>query len=204
MITKIGVGTLAVLSAIAAVAYLDLGQGTRAIEKLDTSVLQQDEMPRFTSDGKLTRPEGWEAWVMVGTSVGLTYTEGAPAPVPGAAPGMFLNVYMQPWAYREFRGSGEFPEGTMFILAGSDPVMKADPARGGFYESDRRLMEIHLKKTGLHESGWGFYGFGGDAESAPMIPGSAACYSCHAENTALDNVFVQFYPALRDKLSGSD
>lgn len=161
-----------------------------------------DELPQFTADGKLIRPEGWEAWVMVGASIGLSYSEdGGFEPVmEGSAPGMFHNVYMQPWAYRHFRSTGEFPEGTMFILAMYPASDNADPARGGWYEDDGFLAEIHLKQSGLHESGWGFFGYGGGAESAEMIPGDANCYSCHAEETALDQVFVQFYPALRDML----
>jgi hypothetical protein len=139
---------------------------------------------------------------MVGASIGLSYAEdGGFEPVmEGSAPGMFHNVYMQPWSYRHFRETGAFPEGTMFILAMYEASQNADPARGGWYEEEGFLAEIHLKQEGVHESGWGFYGFGGNAESASMIPGEANCYSCHAEETALDNVFVQFYPALRDKL----
>ena len=152
--------------------------------------------------GELIRPEGWEAWVMVGASIGLSYAEdGSFEPVmEGSAPGMFHNVYMQPWAYRHFRDTGEFPEGTMFILAMYAASQNADPARGGWYEEDGFLAEIHLKQRDLHESGWGFYGYGGGGESSAMIPGDAACYSCHAEETALDQVFVQFYPALRHML----
>jgi hypothetical protein len=161
-----------------------------------------DQIPHFNDAGELIRPEGWQAWVMVGASIGLSYAEdGGFEPVmEGSAPGMFHNVYMQPWSYRGFRETGEFPEGTMFILAMYEASQNADPARGGWYEDEGFLAEIHLKREDLHESGWGFYGFGGDAESASMIPGEANCYSCHAEETALDNVFVQFYPALRDKL----
>lgn len=165
-----------------------------------------DQLPRFNEAGELIRPEDWQAWVMVGASIGLSYAEdGGFEPVmEGSAPGMFHNVYMQPWSYRHFRETGEFPEGTMFILAMYEASQNADPARGGWYEDDGFLAEIHLKQEGLHESGWGFYGFGGGAESASMIPGEANCYSCHAEETALDNVFVQFYPALRDKLPTED
>lgn len=164
-----------------------------------------DQLPRFNESGELVRPEDWQAWVMVGASIGLSYAEdGGFEPVmEGSAPGMFHNVYMQPWSYRHFRETGEFPEGTMFILALYEASQNADPARGGWYEDDGFLAEIHLKQEGIHESGWGFYGFGGNAESASMIPGEANCYSCHAEETALDNVFVQFYPALRDKLPSS-
>jgi hypothetical protein len=62
------------------------------------------------------------------------------------------------------------------------------------------LMEVHLKQEGLHESGWGFYGFGGGEETAELIPGDAACYSCHRDEAAFDHAFVQFYPAMRERL----
>ena len=199
------VGAIIVIALVLGAAYLTLGTRTAPARSpqvsadADAAEIQQRDMPRFTPDGSLLRPDGWEAWVMVGTSMGLTYTEagGPAAPMPGAAPGMFHNVFMQPWAYQHFQETGEFAEETMFVLAMSQPSRKADPAQGGFYEGDRFLSEIHLKKEGLHESGWGFYGFGREAESATMIPGAANCYSCHAEHAAFDQVFVQFYPPLR-------
>ena len=52
-------------------------------------------------DGSLTQPKDWETWVMVGSSTGLSYAAPGAAPAAGAAPGMFHNVYIQPWAYRE-------------------------------------------------------------------------------------------------------
>ena len=42
-------------------------------------------LPRFTPAGELIRPEGWETWVLAGTSMGLTYTESATAPAPAQA-----------------------------------------------------------------------------------------------------------------------
>jgi len=48
-------------------------------------------------------------------------------------------------------------------------------------------------------NGWGYFAFGGAEglkESAAALPTSASCYSCHAQNTAVDNTFVQFYPTL--------
>ena len=157
-------------------------------------------LPQFTADGDLRRPEGWEAWVLAGTSMGLTYAENPRTFAPGEAPGSFLNVYIQPWAYEAFMELAEFPDGTMLVLAGSEPVRKADPARGGFYQGDLHLMEVHLKREGIDPSGWAFYGYGSDAESAAKIPGEASCYSCHAENAGHDNVFVQFYPRIRERL----
>jgi hypothetical protein len=44
-------------------------------------------------------------------------------------------------------------------------------------------------------NGWAFFGFG-KSTSGEMLPRSESCYSCHAEHAAVDNTFVQFYPAL--------
>ena len=41
----------------------------------------------------------WEAWVMVGSSTGLSYNA-APAPAAGATPGMFHNRYGNGWRGR--------------------------------------------------------------------------------------------------------
>jgi hypothetical protein len=157
-------------------------------------------LPRFNAAGELLRPEGWEAWVLAGTSMGLGYTQPTTLPAPGDAPGIFLNVYVQPWAYDRFMESGEFPQGTMVVLALAEPVTRVDPARRGFTMGEISMLEVHLKQDGLHESGWGFYGFGGEGESAPMIDGAADCYSCHRDEAAHDQAFVQFYPMMRERL----
>jgi cytochrome P460 len=166
----------------------------------------RDQVPRFTQDGALIRPEGWEAWVMVGASTGLSYNDPPPPSATSApqGPGMFHNVYMQPWAYRELVRTGAFPEGTMFVLAFYEPSRKATPARAGFFEGEQDPgIEIHLKKAGVDSTGWGFYGFGDSTRTAARIPSVASCYSCHAREAAHDQVFTQFYPPLRARLGRS-
>jgi cytochrome P460 len=162
----------------------------------------EDEMPQLTKDGSLTEPKDWETWVMVGSSTGLSYAAPGAAPVAGAAPGMFHNVYMQPWAYREFIKTGAFPEGTMFVLSFYEASRKSAPAKSGFYEGDRAPgIEVHLKQKGIDKSGWAFFGFGDTASVGARIPGTASCYSCHATEAAHDNVFTQFYPFMRERLA---
>jgi hypothetical protein len=161
-----------------------------------------DQLPHLTKAGTLRQPKEWESWVMVGASTGLSYSTPGAAPVAGASPGMFHNVYMQPWAYREFVRTGVFPEGTMFVLSFYEPSQKSAPAKAGFYEGDRSPgFEVHLKQAGLDKSGWGFYGFADDTSDGTKLPGSASCYSCHTAEAAHDNVFTQFYPPIRERLA---
>ena len=162
----------------------------------------KDQVPQFTRDGRLVRPTGYEEWVMVGASTGLSYAQSQNPPAAGAAPGMFHNVYLQPWAYRYVMQRGVLPENAMFVLTFYEPSRKSNPARAGFYEGDRMPgFEVHLKRKDVDSSGWGFYGFGSDTTStSAKLPGSLACYSCHRTEAAFDNAFVQFYPALRPRL----
>ncbi len=167
--------------------------------------LPSDQLPKFTADGQLMLPENWERWVMVGSSIGLSYSVPQSPVGPDQAPGMFHNIYMQPGAYDYFMKHGEFAEGTMFAMSMYEASRNADPARGGFYEGDRvPVLEVHVKKAGIDSTGWGFFNFGGDATTATMVPGQAACYSCHAANAAFDHVFTQFYPPIRARLGQTD
>ena len=165
----------------------------------DSRESMQDRLPEYSPEGLLVRPKGWESWVLAGTSIGLTYNERAPTPA-GEPPGFFLNVYIQPWAYEEFMETVAFPEGSMFVLAGSQPQDRANPALGGFYSGELALLEVHVKNENAHASGWGFYDFVGDEDTGEIQPADAECYSCHRDEAGYDNVFVQFYPTMREKL----
>jgi hypothetical protein len=162
----------------------------------------KDQVAQFTTDDRLIRPKGFEEWVMVGASTGLSYAPQQTQPAAGAAPGMFHNIYLQQWAYRYAMKNGAFPEGAMFVMTFYAPSRKSNPARSGFYEGDRIPgIEVHLKRAGVDPTGWGFYGFGSDTTStAAKLPGELACYSCHTAEAAFDQAFVQFYPALRERL----
>lgn len=180
------------------------GCASNARDRTEAAVadsIPPDQLPRFTAAGELARPEGWEAWVLAGTSMGLGYAKPASTPAPGEPPGEFKNVYVQPWAYARFMENGEFPEGTMFALSVAEPIREDDPAEAGFYTTELRLESVHLKKRALDPTGWGFFGFGGGERTAKKIPGEAACYSCHREHGDFDSAFVQFYPAIRHRLA---
>src|SRR5438046_9013768 len=93
--------------------------GVVAWQAVATSQQQEppdDQLPRLAPGGQLLPPVGWEAWVMVGSSTGLSYAA-APPPAAGAAPGMLPTVDDQPWAHRELIRTGAFPEPPMLALS---------------------------------------------------------------------------------------
>ena len=175
-----------------------------ALALQNPQAIPTDQVPQFTKEGRLIRPAGYEEWVMVGASTGLSYAQSQNPPAAGTAPGMFHNVYLQPWAYRYVMQHRAFPENAMFVLTFYEPSRKSNPARAGFYEGQRVPgFEVHLKRKDVDSTGWGFYGFSSDTVStSAKLPGSLACYSCHRSEAAFDNAFVQFYPALRERLLG--
>lgn len=171
-----------------------------ALQEADAAV-PEDHLPRYTEEGALILPESWESWVMVGTSIGLSYSENRDeTPEPGEPPGMFHNVYMQPWAYERLREEGAFPRNTMLVMSMFDASQKAEPALGGWYEGEFVGLEAHVK-DGRHETGWTFYNFGRSGDVVDPLPPDVGCYACHAEKADHDHVFTQFYPRLRERLA---
>src|SRR5262249_37666007 len=85
--------------------------------------------PRFDGD-KLLPPAGYDMWPIVGASIGLSYSKR----VEGSDPGTFHRVYVNPTAYATFRGTGTFPNGTIFVLELHEAASKTSPAEGGYFE----------------------------------------------------------------------
>lgn len=157
-------------------------------------------MPAYDDSGKLLRPRGYRSWVAVASSLGVSYNEN----VQRSGPGSFQNIYMEPAAYRAYRETGKFPEGTMFILAiheARNSDSEETLAKDGFYQGKLQRLEVAVKNSARHDVPWAYYDFGGPAagfkETAEPVS-SDNCHACHVKNAADDNVFVQFYPVLRD------
>ena len=152
--------------------------------------------PEYTDDGALVRPSDYREWVFVGASLGLSYSE----ELRREGPGNFHHIYIQPEAYRQYRDEGTFPEKTMLVMENYSAGSKVNPNLHGHFEDERVGFEVALKDSEQFEDGWAYFMFStasGLRESAKAFP-KAACYDCHAEHAEDDNVFVQFYPILRE------
>ena len=71
---------------------------------------------------------------------------------------------------------------------------------GGRTQGEIASLEAAVKdRKRFPPDGWGYFSFDGEqglADRAAPLPATARCYSCHRDNTAVDNTFVQFYPTL--------
>ena len=172
--------------------------------------LSEMAQPQYTDENHLVLPTGYRTWIFVGSSIGLSYFDKEEP----AGPGLFHHVYIQPEAYRHYIETGTFPEKTMLVMenysVGSKEESTAAPLMEGKefqilhgkYEDARVGLEVALKDSERFEDGWVYFNFSsrdGLKETGAAFP-KAVCWSCHNTHGADDNVFVQFYPILREPL----
>ena len=163
--------------------------------------------PEYDSEGKLLRPTGFEKWVVVGTSVGLGYSDGDKR--DPSNPGTIHNVYLQPEAFDHYVRTGKFPEQSVFIVTNhrSQPAKTKGPvSRSGFVAAPTSGLEIAVKDSKRFAEGWGYFMFhdpdgktpekSADARSTAKVFAQKDCFDCHAEHGEVDNVFTQFYSVL--------
>jgi hypothetical protein len=146
--------------------------------------------PRYTADSQLVLPSDYREWVFLSSGLGMSY-----APMAGMAPA-FTNVFVNPVAYRSFLTTGKWPDKTMLVLEVRASASKGSINQAGSYQSDMLAIEGEVKDLAKFPgNGWAFFGFG-KSNTGKMLAPSEDCYACHAEHGAVDNTFVQFYPAL--------
>lgn len=169
--------------------------------------------PVYNKDGELIAPKGFRSWVFVGADLSPVYGPALPestlrerARNEGKEPGSFHNIYIDPEAYRTFLDTGKFPDPTLLVME----VFRAETrdAKGiltsGEFEGKRVGFEVAVKDGSHPHEGvpWAYYPFDLDPQGRPSKPATAApkasCYDCHLKHASVDNVWVQFYPALRD------
>src|SRR5580765_4855454 len=150
-------------------------------------------IPGYDKQRALILPADYRRWILAGTSLGLSYAEGA------AAHPMFHETLIEPTAYQHFVSTGEFREGTMLVLILHAVEEGALPSRHGQYAAAVHGVEMAVKDHSRVPEGWAYYGFGDAprAGSSTAQPNPAAsCHSCHAKNADRDNLFLLFHSLL--------
>ena len=154
--------------------------------------------PTYAANRDLIRPADYREWVYVTSGLGMTY---GPAGANGAPP-RFDNVFVNRQSYRSFLASGRWPDKTMFLLEIRQAETHVSINNGGETQGALLRLEAAVKDTErFPDTTWGYFSFDGPdgllATAAPL-PATASCYTCHRNNTAVENTFVQFYPTLMD------
>jgi hypothetical protein len=148
-------------------------------------------LPQYTVDGQLKFPADYREWVYLSSGIDMSYGPGA-----GMDHSMFDNVFVNPEAYKYFLANGTWPDKTMLVLEVRGAESKSAINKAGHYQGTQIMgREVHVKDESRFPGKWAFFGFD-DAATAKMIPTERDCYSCHAQHTAVDTTFVQFYPTL--------
>jgi Cytochrome P460 len=164
------------------------------------SVCQAADVPKFTADGSLLRPTDYREWVFLSSGLGMNYS---PTQDPArAAHPAFDNVFVSRPAYSYFLKTGQWPDKTIFVLELRISQSEGSINKSGRFQTELIGIEAEVKDEKRFPGKWAFFGFGKDGTKAKPIPTSANCYSCHGENGAVDNTFVQFYPVLLNVAKG--
>ncbi len=151
----------------------------------------------FDDQDNLILPGDIDEWVFLGSSLGMGYSQ---AEFDSDSPGMFQIARMEPNAYRAFRETGEFVDGTMIALHFFGSENKISINRAGFVMGGQHFMEIHYKDSKRFPDGFNFYTFDNDDTVAAEMPLPNECVTCHKKDGAYDGVFVQFYPVIHKYL----
>ena len=148
-------------------------------------------LPEYTADGQLKFPANYREWVYLSTGIDMNYRPNA-----GMNHSMFDNVFVNPESYKYFVANGTWPDKTMLVLEVRGAETKSAINKAGHYQTTEVMgREVHVKDESRFPGKWAFFGFD-DAATAKMFPTEMECYSCHAQHTAVDTTFVQFYPTL--------
>jgi hypothetical protein len=142
---------------------------------------------KYTSDGNIPVPD-YSKWVFIGSGAFET-PQTAPAP-------RFSNVFVDPAAYDAYVASGGWPDRTVIFSekrAGATTLpITANP---GWGQSGEPLgFEFEVKDA--EKGGWRYYTAAAGETVGKPVANQGDCTTCHAKHAAVDNTFVQFYPAL--------
>ena len=121
-------------------------------------------MPEYTAAGELVLPKNFERWVYVGSPLTPHGLNNGKANFPE-----FHNVYIQPWAYDEYKKTGIFPEGTILFkelqltIKGKYPDGSRDePSGRGYFPGKLNGADVSVKdsKRYANTNNWGYYKIG--------------------------------------------
>jgi hypothetical protein len=163
-------------------------------------------LPEYTASDELKLPPDniWRTWVFVGAPFTPNALNQPQANFPE-----FHNVYMQPWAYEEYKKTHQFPEGTIMFkeLQLTLPPSqfkdgsRTEPSGRGYFPGPFNGADVTVKdsKRYADTGNWGYFDFNHHEPKASMTKAQPkdACAFCHIQSAQKDEVWTQFYQILQ-------
>ena len=115
--------------------------------------------PEYTSDNQLLPPKNFREWIFLSSGLGMSYNPGSMDHV------MFTNVFVPQWAYKEFMGSGKWPDKTMFVVEDRMAQTNGSINKTGHFQVDSMGFGAEVKDSSLADK-WAYYSFDGGEKSA--------------------------------------
>jgi len=198
----IALSTVAI--ALASCSKPDSATTSSVIETATASVVPAVAryLPEYTASGELVLPKNFEKWVYMGSPLTPNAMNNGKANFPE-----YHNVYIQPWAYDEYKKTGVFPEGTIMFkelqltLKGTYPDGSRDETSGrGYFPGKLNGADVSVKdsKRYADTQNWGYYNFnhGEPKFATAKLKTIGQCAQCHINGAKKDMVWTQFYPRL--------
>jgi hypothetical protein len=135
-------------------------------------------------------------------------TRNTPREATRADFGEYHNIYLKPEDYAAYLSTGTFPEKTVLVMDVYQPQQR-DANRvvtAGSYNGKSLGIEVAVKNSNRPDrrtTDWAYYDFADRSGNGHFPTDKAAeadkdCYACHKAHAGSDNVWVQFYPVIRD------
>lgn len=199
-----GVGVCAAVAILAGVAGSTSAAEPAAAKQVAMAGTPDSEKPKYTADGKLIAPTAdvYREWIYIGTPITPNDLNDGEAPFPE-----FHNVYINPTAWKEWKKTGQFPDGTFMVKELTSVGAKKATSGNGYFQGEFIGLETSIKDTKrfpAEAKGWAYFSFG---HKYPLAKEAAAaqfssCAQCHVQNAGTDMVFSQYYPPLRAAKGG--
>lgn len=168
--------------------------------------------PEFNAKGELLQPVGFRQWVFIGAPLTPHGLNNGKANFPE-----FHNVYVQPSAFKAYRATGKWPEGTMMVkelqlVSGAAEFpdgSRFEPSGRGYFPGAVNGLDVSVKdsKRFADSKNWGFFNFNHSAPpylKAASLRSIGECAGCHIANADEDMVYVKLYKPILDPLPRHD
>src|SRR5215470_19697726 len=153
--------------------------------------------PQYNPSGELLLPPDniWRTWVFVGAPLTPNALNNGAASFPE-----YHNVYIQPWAYEEYKKTNEFPEGTIMFKelqltlppAENPDGSRTEPSGRGYFPGAFNGADATVKdsKRFTDTGGWGYFNFNHHEPKAPTakVKAKSECAFCHIGGAKRDEV----------------